>query len=384
MPRNFWTAEEENTLRDAYPQGYHAALSALPHRTERSIFMKARKMNLRTRPHWTEEENQRLRRMWGEDSLSRIAERLGRTRYAVHRHAKDVLGLKVGCPEGWEHITHSAKRTGYSVETLKNILAYSSIGLMRSYSVPSGRARHRHLIVQPSDVDYAVSVWCRTETLFDAACRRGMLAETLKVQLIEGGLTPPATKSQVWRLPSEDIDAAIKKSEEQRSKIELLKTAATRLGMSSQTLKIKLTKLGVPYGRWGVKIEDIDRIKSILTSEIQNRRETTLRNARFKEARAIAFQALRKAKAERLLARKERRIAREALWAEKRKLREEKRQARIARQEAAKLLRAEKEAEKLERLRAREAKRLERQRIQEERRATRKVRDSKQPYQMTG
>jgi hypothetical protein len=270
MAYTFWTEEEKTLLQSKfkYRRGYRAIKKALPHRSRRSIYQMARKLGLTKRSHWSQEEADRLRVLWGAEPLDRIAKLLDRTKAGVYQYAKHTLGLKVGCPNGWERMAHAAKRTGYMVETLKNILAHAGIKPSPSYSLVERKAKYHVFIVRPGDVDYAVSVWCDSETLFDAACRRGMCVDTLKSQLIESGLQPPAKKHAVWRIPSKDIDDAIKKSAEAKAKRsqvnETIRSAAERLGYKPKTLTVHLKRLGIPHGRWGVKRLDIDRIASSL------------------------------------------------------------------------------------------------------------------------
>ena len=241
MARQLWTEQEKELLRGAYPQGIRAIRKVLSGRTDRAIYLQAKKMGLRndrSRP-WTEEDVKKLRFLWGLEAFERIPKALNRTPAAVYHYAKHTLGLKVGCPDGWEHITQAAERTGFGVATLKGVLKHAGVKPMKSYSLSEEGARFRNLIVVPSDVDMAVKEWCTTETLFAASQRLKMSAENLKKQLVEGGLKAPKRKSAVWRIPSKDIERALKKCADLRASkdkgIEMIKVAAIRLGLNRQT-----------------------------------------------------------------------------------------------------------------------------------------------------
>lgn len=96
-----WSAAECARLRAAYTKGgIRAALLALPRRTEKSLYKKARRLGLRRhRGKWTELDFARLRKLWNaEMSLRQIAKALAR-----------AWGFTVKSEIVWEKLTKHGK-----------------------------------------------------------------------------------------------------------------------------------------------------------------------------------------------------------------------------------------------------------------------------------
>lgn len=165
---------------------------------------------------WThDDDDKRLRRLWdGEQTLRHIAIALDRTPITTYWRAQR-LGLPLGCPDGWEALTHAAIRTGYGTGQLRRILAACGIEptkrITRILPVRGNRRQvQRCHIVWPADVDAAVESWCEADTLEGHARRRGVCAETLRRRLDSIGITRPADLGKRhWRLSEEDVERAL-------------------------------------------------------------------------------------------------------------------------------------------------------------------------------
>jgi hypothetical protein len=249
-----WTRAEDKRLRETYAAGgIEAAESAFPHRTRAALFHRAQKLCVRRRRRWTANDDAQLRLLWGSVGMAEILKKLGRTRKTTYWRAQK-LGLRLGCPQGWEYITTAARRTGYAVSQLRRILAAHGVDLTLSYS-RTEKTRRFH-VVQPHDVDVAVAAWLATETVRDDAIRRGMCDATLRDWLIDAGLEAPRQKAgskKHWRLPSTTIDAVI-------AERETLVAAAKRVGVQHATLARWLAEAGVARVKAFVRRSGVDRV----------------------------------------------------------------------------------------------------------------------------
>lgn len=175
-----------------------------------AVYHRARVLRVLSHARWTKNDDRNLRELWGERTLRGISARLGRTTQAVFHRAQKI-GLSLGCPDGAEYLTHSAERTGYSVETLRMILDRSGVAIRRTMSRPLGRRVGRPChFVDPFEVDEAVEAWLKTEPLASAARRRGLDDSTLARRLrgVEGVPPKPVGKRH-WRIPTAVIDRVV-------------------------------------------------------------------------------------------------------------------------------------------------------------------------------
>jgi len=242
MARQPWTEQEDEILRTQYKRnGVKTVVKLLPHRTASSIFNRVNLLGIKRRGHWTAEEEDKLRSLWGVEPLDRIARILERTKHGVHTYARLKLGLKVGTPEGWENLAQAAVRTGYASATLKSIMDFAGINPMRGYSYSDRKAKYHTIIVQPSDVDYAISLWQDSETLFEAACRRNMYPGTLRARLIAAGVMPPERKGAFWYLSPRIISDSSKSALKRR-------LARLRIKPSKETGKVRVSNEAADAG----------------------------------------------------------------------------------------------------------------------------------------
>lgn len=206
-----WTPAEDAVLRADYGHiGGAREVAAKLGRTLDSVHRRAQRLKIHTHARWTNDDDRRLRNLWGEYTVETIAKKLNRTTLATFQHAKEI-GLKLGAPEGSEYLWHAAKRTGYPVASLRMILKRSGVEMRRTMSRPTPGPKKRPChFVDPFEVDQAIAAWLQTETLHAGAARRGIHADALERRLrgIEGVPQKPADKSH-WRIPSRILDEAV-------------------------------------------------------------------------------------------------------------------------------------------------------------------------------
>jgi hypothetical protein len=220
-----WTDAEHEVLRQLYPlQDKQAIMAALPGRTWNAIRMRAHRLGVGVKKHYTATEDKKLALLWDSGlRLSAIAEEMGgRTPQSLYDRGVQ-LGLTAGCPEGFEYITDAADRTGYEVETLRNIMRWAGVRRRMAISDPSRRGKerpaawHRHFVC-PLEIDDAVERWHATETVNGAARARGLTDMTLARWLTQAGVLevrPKGAPRVVRRVPSEVIDRVV--AERQRA-----------------------------------------------------------------------------------------------------------------------------------------------------------------------
>jgi len=203
-----WTPRELRILRSSYRSKGAAYVAQRTGRPFAGVCAKAARLGLRNKPRWTDIDNQRLRNLWGVESLTVIAKRLGRTKNGVFRQAIDVLGLKRGAQEGQEMLTAAARRTGYDVATLRRVLEAAGVELKRPMSEPGSKRRRR--VVESVDVDEAVAAWNATETVNGAARARGISDDYLRKLLKRAAGVPAKPEGRkAWRVPTTIIDRAL-------------------------------------------------------------------------------------------------------------------------------------------------------------------------------
>lgn len=166
-------------------------------------------MSKRTCPRWTAAEDHRLTIMWGVDSVEDISKAIGRTPTAIYMRSK-VLGLQWACPQGFESITHAAKRSGFSLRRLRALIHAMGYGasIRESFSLPRG-SRYRHQIIETDAVDAAVAKRMTLETIESAANRLNFPATSLR-KLVALRLGPKPTRARcAWRVPSDVLEQIV-------------------------------------------------------------------------------------------------------------------------------------------------------------------------------
>jgi hypothetical protein len=211
-----WTSAELETLRTLYKEHGSIAAAVALGRTRQAVLRKANKLGLRVRPFWTPREDARLRFLWDTSaSLSAIGKEIGRSPTGVYCRAQ-ILGLPLGVPQGYEFISAASERTGYWVQTLEKILAWAGVRAHAVRTLGTRRGEVRRY-VDPLDVDDAIALWHKTESLHAAAQRHGVSDATLRRWLRRIGVEEPERGSkQMWRVLSVDADRAMAARERSR------------------------------------------------------------------------------------------------------------------------------------------------------------------------
>lgn len=204
-----WTPEEDACLRDAYSTGGIAnALRCVADRSEASLYHRARRLGLTRRRRWTRGDDLTLEVLWGEGlRLSAIAKHLNRTPATTYWRAQKI-GLPLGCPDGFEYLSHAAARAGFDTGQLRTILRAHGFKVRASLARPRGVESRRFHVVATEDVDRAVALHMATETPEEAARRLGISADRLRVRLARIGIAnAPGTKKRL-RVTEAQVEAA--------------------------------------------------------------------------------------------------------------------------------------------------------------------------------
>lgn len=215
LKRPDWTDAEIDVLRQHYPTGgRRGCVPLLPQRTERAIHMAAFRRGILGPLHptrWTKEEDKVLRSLWGEASLEAIVRKIGRPRGGVYLRAIEI-GLEVGVPQGCESIDACAARCGFERRTMLRVLAFGGV---HAHFVPSRspkrNRKYRSRYVDAFRADEAVAAWMASESVTQAADRRGLGGNVLRSWLLKAGVTgKPTGLKKHWRVPTETIDRVIR------------------------------------------------------------------------------------------------------------------------------------------------------------------------------
>lgn len=259
---NPWSAAEIAFLREHYVKlGAHRSAEKLG-RSLASVMHKAGRIGLSTHRRWTADDDQELAALWGTMQLGHIAKAIGRTKATTYWRARK-LGLKCGATRGLEYLTAAAERTGYCTTQLRAILKCAGVKPLATASRPTKARRHYHM-VDPFDVDEAVSRWLKTEPIESAARRHGIAGETLHRWLLEAGVpVRPVLAASGREKPHRRVESSvIDRVVATRTKLRSLSSEARRAGVDRSTLREWLVAAGVPRARrnWFVDPADVDRV----------------------------------------------------------------------------------------------------------------------------
>lgn len=217
-----WSSIEDGFIRQHY-DGTKASLDRLretmmPNRTLGSLRARVRRLGIGVYRRWTEDEKFDLESCWGAGlSLNRMAKRFKRTKLAIITQAK-VLGLPMGCPDGFEYIKAAATRCGYAnTATLRKILNWAGYKARRSLSMPQRGSvvvgdghRRPHYIVDSEAVDDAVARWHQTETVEQAARDHGVAGITMREWLIKAGVIERKSDKTQVRVATADVERVVR------------------------------------------------------------------------------------------------------------------------------------------------------------------------------
>jgi hypothetical protein len=203
-----WTAAEDAALREPLEA---KELAVRLGRSEGGVHHRRARLGIVRRRRWTRADIGQLRDLWGEGmSLRRIARHLGRTSATVYIKAQ-AIGLSLGVPDGFEYLSHAAKRTGYCTSQLWQILRAAGVRPKAALArTVERRAGHRFHFVEPLDVDDAVALWLSTEPVESAAKRLGVSGHRLRGWLRAEGVKDQRRIPRAhWRVPSEVIERVV-------------------------------------------------------------------------------------------------------------------------------------------------------------------------------
>lgn len=242
-----WTPEEKEVVRSSYLTVGASALARQLGRSVAAINHCAQRQGLVRHRRWTEEENEKLRMLWGERSIAELSRIFKRPESGIYFRAWKI-GIRTGPPQGKEYIETAMRRTGFTRASLRRILRWAGVKVYRPSRKTEGAAYHFGY-VDPFDVDDAVTRWCGTETLNEAAKRHGICPDTLARRLSEAGKLPKRHgKGKHLRVDSKEVDDVMAASKTRRS----LSKQAKRVGVSSDVLSRWLkaegfTRTGRPW-----------------------------------------------------------------------------------------------------------------------------------------
>ncbi len=268
-----FTRAEDRALRRAYAAGgIAAALAACPSRSRSSILHRAQRLGVRRRRRWTWRDDDRLRDLWGEHTVAQIARALERTELTVYWRAQ-TLGLGLGCPQGFEYLSHAAARTGYATGQLRRILRWAGVGVRPACTRLGPRRRPTH-IVDPDDVDDAVARWHATETIEAAARRHDLSAEAMIACLEAAGVQIRVVRPEHRlrpggrlhrRVTTADVDGAVAARATRYATTESLRQASRRVGIGHGPLGRWLREAGLHTvrRRWRVLPAEVDRVVAL-------------------------------------------------------------------------------------------------------------------------
>lgn len=221
-----WTAAEDAILREFGPKLESSEVAAmLPGRSVYAVFNRLPRLGIQKRRRWTAADDERLRILWG-DPIRTVAKELGRSIATVYWRAQK-LGLPLGVPEGGERLSNAAVRSGFALETLRSILAWHGVPIMRALTREALKTKRVTHWVESELVDEAVELWLKTETPHAASRRIGISTARIVNRLLASGLKLPKRPERKchWRIPSDIIDRAVAMTE-RRGKLVVLKEAA--------------------------------------------------------------------------------------------------------------------------------------------------------------
>jgi len=181
---------------------------------------------------WTEADIERLRIMWASVGRGNLLKAFpGRTYGAIRQKA---VSLKLGPAHirGTEHVCVVARECGYdggNIPLFRRIMRWAGV------EIHSHGRRYR--TVDPIAAREAVRKWEKeAETLWDGWLRHTVEFKTLKQAMIDAGKIDPARFRRGDRFLKTDIDEAVRMLRERRARVETIRQAAKRLGVSPSTM----------------------------------------------------------------------------------------------------------------------------------------------------
>lgn len=228
-PRRSWTAQEDSFLEASHKKLSLTELGERLGRTKMSVAKRCVVLGIGTRQRWTREEDHRLGFLWITTMpILAMSRRLKRSPQSICRRAKK-LGLPSTMPDGYEFVTASARRTGFTTPTLLRILQWAEVPLHLARNHYAGsrpstarvRGPYHQRYVDPFDVDEAIERWHLTAPVEEIAHHHGLDGTTLRKRLAREGRLPRSesgkrTDLRVHEASVLDVIEQLKKEREER------------------------------------------------------------------------------------------------------------------------------------------------------------------------
>lgn len=195
-----WSTEETNLLRMLYPTTPNEDIAERIGRTRNAVHMKARQLQLRKMEFWSEQEDQCLREAYRVCGYDELARQLGRTLLAVKARGI-TLNLEPKVPQWSDHEVRFLRET-YGTKDLSALAA--ELGRTRAAVAKKtreiGLVRFRHWSSQDMRRLRALYPHCTARELAD---KLGRSFNSVRYKAWQLGLrkqTPPAEPAEVVSL----------------------------------------------------------------------------------------------------------------------------------------------------------------------------------------
>lgn len=164
-------------------------------------FIVAKALGLSCRRRWRPEEDAFALNSAGDLTLAAMQARVGRSAVAIQMRRR-AHGVGMGCPQGFEYLTHAATRLGYETSQIRQILAWADVRIRPAFS-RKGSVGGR-FIVESDAATEAVARWCSMYTAVAAAKELGV-SDTWVLEHVR--TDPRATRAgSLWRIPPEVVE----------------------------------------------------------------------------------------------------------------------------------------------------------------------------------
>lgn len=207
-------AEQDSFLRENYAAKGAPWCAAQLGLTVRQVYRRQKALGIYRKRRWTEQDDDRLRFLWGTHTIEAIAKQLARTQPTIYWRAQQ-LGLGLGCPRGCVYLTELGREAGFDTGTLRRILDWASVPIKRALTRPGAQSRGTRglgtltFFVDHADGLEAVQQWLAAEYVNAAANARGLSNCTLRRWLVEDGRVDKPPTKKAWRVPTVIIDEVV-------------------------------------------------------------------------------------------------------------------------------------------------------------------------------
>lgn len=217
MREDVWSKEEDDVLRRKYAtlrkgdkaKAWGRLLALLPKRSKAACLVRASKLRLAIKAHWTAQEDAVLTTHYTESAVRTIRKLLpGRSWVSIQVRARK-LGVSKGRWQGFVSVTEAARRLNFSTQGFRRIAQAVGVPIhVRASGTSSSGAKYAQRVVEWDLAEEGVRRWLDLETVRDAAKRYGLRKERVERWLREE--RGPQTRPFVtWRLRPQEFDEVI-------------------------------------------------------------------------------------------------------------------------------------------------------------------------------